>query len=82
MHPVASLDSMSLCHTFPTTLWLPSSPPLVDIQVDSGTKLSCQSNLSLSLHASVSPSSALFVAVCSQLRDSCVQVLVVRCGMW
>lgn len=62
--PVSHTNSCSLASAWPTTsagysLLLYSSP------------LSCQSNApSLLVHASVSPSSALFVAMCSQLLGS------------
>lgn len=73
MHPVASLDSMSLCHTFPTTLWLPSSPPLVDIQVDSGTKLCPVSQISpfLCMPQSVPPVLSLLPCVPSSGTPVC-----------
>lgn len=61
-------------HTHIVALWLLPGPPfLLDIHLNLPwyKTLSCQSNPpSLSLHASVSPSSAVFVAVCSQLRGS------------
>lgn len=64
-------------HTY--TISLGVDPLLLEIQFDPATKLFPVSQIpSLSLHAPVSPSSALFVAVCSQLRDSYAQVLVVR----
>lgn len=73
MHPVASLDSRSLCHTFPTTLWLPSSPPLVDIQVDSGTKLCPVSQISpfLCMPQSVPPVLSLLPCVPSSGTPVC-----------
>lgn len=80
MHPVTSPDSLSLCHTYTVSLWLLlSSTLLLDIQLDPRYKTFPVSQIpSLSLHASVSLSGVPFVAVCSQLRGSRVQVLVVR----
>ncbi len=70
--PVTSPDSLSLCHTHSHSLapaWPTISPGYSDLPWYK--TLSCQSNPpSLSLYASVSPASALFVAVCSQLRGS------------
>lgn len=60
---VTSPDSLSLCHRYTVAFWpLPGPPLLLDIQFDtpSNKTLSCQSNPpSLSLYASVSPSSSL-----------------------
>lgn len=74
----------NLCSSLACTIASCPNPLfLLQIQLDLATKpFSCQSD-PLSFSACLSQSfSPLFVAVCSQLQDSCVQVLVVQWGMW
>lgn len=64
-------DSQSPCHTQTVALWLPTSGQTLRVVQLLWKTRSCQSNsASPSLRASVSLSSSLFVAMCSQLRGS------------